>query len=202
MSVLGFPPRFVLHLLTLTSQSLSRREKSRTRLASTALFSGAHMLLTDFNPIDGANTRTVQNKIGQFFTIEYLAWEMYYDPKANKSKKHHVTFGYNIDTGYSCMVSMQMLAELEPSELENWKRRFLLPGGHPTGSSNQPPVDDLSPCDQEGCRCYESRGEVEQLRHENGVYMRDQQDHVPGWRLGHRNLTAQAGAADLIDLSI
>lgn len=69
----------------------------------------------------------ILNKIGDLLTITHETWELSWDPDCEGNVKDLVTFGRNRRTGYSGLIRVRTIAELEAEDVERWRKSNLFP---------------------------------------------------------------------------
>lgn len=134
-----------------------------------------HLVVLTFGHTAAFGGRKLVNKIGDLLTITHEIWELSWDPDGKGSVKDLVTFGRNRSTGYSGLIRVQAIAELEPEELESWRRSNLLPPGR-----DYPEQHTLSPlsssivsslqrthCSLGTCNCQEKIDPVAEYKRNN-----------------------------------
>lgn len=114
------------------------------------------------------------NRVGDLLTIAHEIWELSWDPDCRRTAQDPVTFGQNRRTGYSGLVRVRAIAELEPEELERWKRSNLFPPGPQPVPYDLPfphfpvfPVQCIH-SSPETCYCKENIDPVAEFKHNLG----------------------------------
>lgn len=106
------------------------------------------------------------NKVGDLLNIAHEIWELSWDPDCRRTTQDPVTFGKNRRTGYSGLVRVRAIAELEPEELERWKRSNLFPPSPQPRALPFPvfPVQCIH-SSPEACYCKENIDPVAEFKH-------------------------------------
>lgn len=142
-----------------------------------------HLLILAFGHAAALGGRKIVNKIGDLLTIAHEIWELSWDPEAkgNRSGNDLVIFGRNRRTGYSGLIRVQAIAELEPEELERWRRSNLFPPGpdysqlrvsspispSPMMSPSKVSLSQRTHSSREACNCQENIDPVAQYKRNN-----------------------------------
>lgn len=98
------------------------------------------------------------------------------------SKRYPFTFGRNRRTGYSGLIRVQTIAELDPSEIDTWRRSNLLPPSCTSHAASPKRKRICSHFDEEDCsRDYQQKtGVVDEFKRTRGI--QDFKATVPKWR--------------------
>lgn len=133
-----------------------------------------HLVVLTFGHTAALGGRKVVNKIGDLLTITHEIWELSWDPDGKGSVNDLVTFGRNRRTGYSGLIRVRAIAELEPEELESWRRSNLFPPGrhYPEHHTSSPLSSSIVSSSQrhssrETCNCQEKIDPVAEYKRNN-----------------------------------